>query len=107
MPRMAMTNDGRSTRLSSTGKAFDLTTSLLRYTPQLFRTATIRETSLFMEPEVSISFQQHSRTALEEPTSEPNFQPKNIVRKAQEEMIRRLLRDPVKVTAIIAGVLVW
>lgn len=60
-----------------------------------------------MEPEVSISFNQYSRIVPQESKNQPNTQNKSIYRKAREEMIRRLLRDPVKVTTIIAGVLVW
>jgi hypothetical protein len=60
-----------------------------------------------MEPEVSITFKQYSRIVQGKSTSEQNTQSKSIYRKAREEMIRRLLRDPVKVTTIIAGVLVW
>lgn len=56
-----------------------------------------------MEPQVSIHIQQRSRPAVDP----RNPEHKSIPRKLSEEMIRRLLRDPVKVTTITAGVLVW
>lgn len=56
-----------------------------------------------MEPQVAIHIQQHPRTT----TNPRQLKQRSVIYSVRDDMIRRLLRDPVKVTAITAGVLVW